>query len=156
MGDPFKNLDFGVPNLEFNSQHNQNAGHFAFDLASLDLCLQSREQAQDSDIESQNVESTLQEGEKARDSKFDTEILDQFLPNQEYGEGFELSSQNFNSNYQVLEDRGGFQPSRLGLSEVELPLENDENEPYFNDRFDLNNQPASLDNHPPSPYVKDY
>lgn len=80
VGDPFENLDFGGTGFEFNSQHNGYSGHSEFDFASLDLFLQSRKRAHDSDIESQNVESTLPNDGKSRSSPFDFESRDQFFP----------------------------------------------------------------------------
>jgi hypothetical protein len=156
MGVAFENLDFGFPNSEFNSQHSGDADHSEFDFESLDLFLQSQEQAHDSNVESQNVKSTLQNSEKARDSDFDFGSLDRFLPNQAFGQGFELDSQNVNSASHVLEDEGVVEHSTPDLSDDELPLDNDENDPSSNDGFYFDNHPASLDNHPPSPLVKDY
>lgn len=128
----FENLDFGVPYIELNSQQNGNAGHSEFGFESPELYLQKQEHARDSNIESQKFESILRNDGRARGSVFNLESRDQVFPHQEYGEGFDLDSQNVNSASQVLEDKGGVHPSPLDLSEVELPLENDENEPTFN------------------------
>ena len=81
----FENLNFDVPDIEFNSQQNKNAGHSDFDFESLDL-FEKQKQAHDSNIDFQNLMSSFQSCGNARGSEFDFEILDHFLPNQEYGE----------------------------------------------------------------------
>ena len=139
-----------------HTQHNRNAGNSAFDFESLDLFLRSQEPADNFNTESQYIDSTLQNRGKDRGSESDFESLQRFLRNQEYDQGFELDTQNVYSASQVLEDEGGIQHNSPDLSDVNIHPQNNGNESSFTDWFDLNNHPANLVHHPPSPYVKNY